>query len=65
MIIIQHIRTGRSLGDKRDPVRGKAQIGTAKIEWEEFDHWDGPITPDETGEYIRATRIVRLGRMEW
>lgn len=64
-MIVQQKRTGRRGGDKRDPVTGKAQIGAAKIAFEEFDHWDGPTEPGAEGEYIRCTRITRSGEMEW
>lgn len=63
-MIVQQLRTGRGWGDKRDTVRGRAKIGSATIEFEEFDHWDGPVTADGKGEYVRATRIF-AGRMQW
>ena len=64
-MIVQQTKTGRKFGDKVDPKTGVAKIGSATVHWEEFDHWNGPLEAGETGEYIRATRITQLGRMEF
>lgn len=64
-IIVAQQRTGRGWGDKRAARQGKAVIGAVRVEWEEFDHWDGPVEAVETGEFIRATRITKLGPIEW
>ena len=63
-IIIQQVRTGRPWGEKLDRVRGKAKVGTAKIEFEEYDHWNGPVEPGRSGEYVRCTAITK-SRIDW
>lgn len=64
-MVIAQKRTGRPWGDKKEPTTGKASIGGAKVEFEEFDHWDGPTEPGATGEYIRTTRLVNFGPIQW
>ena len=62
--VIQQVKTGRSWGDKMAQVRGKAKVGTASVEYEEFDHWAGPIESGQAGEYVRCTAITK-SKVEW
>lgn len=64
-MIIQQARTGRKWGDKKPETTGTARVGSATVAWREFDHWSGPIEAGDTGEFIRATEITRIGRIQW
>lgn len=61
-MILKAISTGRGWGDKCPPKEQRVTVHGCKVVISECDAWDGPVSVDDKGEYVRLISIKSLER---